>query len=85
MMAFLPHFALAAIMMAFLPHFALAAMFRNISAALHPPARSFRPAGAELICGGSSHSTAMGGDMFRNMLPDASFVRQVPKPWRIHC
>ena len=37
---------------------------------------SVRSAIAELICGGSSHSNAMGGDMLRPILPAALFVRQ---------
>ena len=37
---------------------------------------SVRSAFAELICGGSSHSNAMVGDMLRPILPGALFVRQ---------
>ena len=57
------------------PLIALAAMLLSISAALHPPARSFRPAGAELICGGASRLNITGDDMLRSILPDAFWRR----------
>ena len=36
-----------------------------------PPARSFRPADAELICGGASRLNITGDDMLRPILPVA--------------
>ena len=44
-MAFLPHLRPGSNLMAFLPHLRPGSNGRSISATLHPPARSFRPAG----------------------------------------